>query len=140
VTFAGEIQDSPTGLFYLSARYYDPSLGRVYALDVRMGSLLSPQTLNRHVYCGSSPLLLTDLMGMDWWSDLGTIVLIGAFVLATVITAGFASPLAAIACGAAFLRLERAFSEPQHTGYAENDKPDAKKPGIEIRNGISGYA
>jgi integrase len=40
---------------------------------------------------------------------------------------------------AAFLRLERAFSEPQHTGYAENDKPDAKKPGIEIRNEMSGY-
>jgi hypothetical protein len=41
---------------------------------------------------------------------------------------------------AAFLRLEKAFSEPQHAGCAEIDKPDAKKPGIEIGNGITGYA
>jgi len=40
---------------------------------------------------------------------------------------------------AAFLRLERAFSTPETSGYAKNDKPDAKKPGIEIRNGITGY-
>ena len=40
---------------------------------------------------------------------------------------------------AAFLRLERAFTEPQHTGYAQDEKPDAKKPGIGIRNGITGY-
>jgi integrase len=41
---------------------------------------------------------------------------------------------------AAFLRLEKAFSEPQHAGFAEKEKPDAKKPGIEIGNGITGYA
>ena len=41
---------------------------------------------------------------------------------------------------AAFLRLERAFKIPETSGYAESNKPDAKKPGIEIRNGITGYA
>jgi len=40
---------------------------------------------------------------------------------------------------AAFLRLERAFRTPGTSGQAENDQPDAKKPGIEIRNGITGY-
>ena len=40
---------------------------------------------------------------------------------------------------AAFLRLERAFSTPETSGQAENDQPDAKKPGIDIRNGITGY-
>jgi hypothetical protein len=32
------------------------------------------------------------------------------------------------------------FSEPQHAGCAEKEKPDAKKPGIEIGNEITGYA
>ena len=36
---------------------------------------------------------------------------------------------------ATFLRMERTFSEPQCAGYAENDKPDARKLGIEIRMG-----
>lgn len=40
---------------------------------------------------------------------------------------------------AAFLRLERAFSTPETSGQTENKKPDAKKPGIEIRNEITGY-
>jgi len=40
---------------------------------------------------------------------------------------------------AAFLRLERAFSTPETSGQTENKKPDAKKPGIDIRNGITGY-
>ena len=40
---------------------------------------------------------------------------------------------------AAFLRLENAFKAPETSGFAKNDKPDAKKPGIENRNGITGY-
>jgi integrase len=40
---------------------------------------------------------------------------------------------------AAFLRLENAFKAPETSGIGRNDKPDAKKPGIEIGNGITGY-
>lgn len=69
VTFAGEIQDSPTGLFYLSARYYDPELGRFDALDLELGSLSSPQSLNRYVYCVNNPLIYADPTGMDIWGD-----------------------------------------------------------------------
>ncbi len=62
-SFAGEIVDSPTGLVYLSARYYDPAVGRFYALDPELGQLSSPQTLNRYVYCANSPLIHTDPTG-----------------------------------------------------------------------------
>jgi RHS repeat-associated protein len=48
-TFAGEITDSPTGLVYLSARYYDPTIGRFCALDPELGHLSVPQTLNRWI-------------------------------------------------------------------------------------------
>ncbi len=40
---------------------------------------------------------------------------------------------------AAFLRLENAFKLPETSGCAKIEKPDAKKPGIEIGNGITGY-
>ncbi len=63
VTFAGEMQDSPTGLFYLSARYYDAELGRFYALDSQVGEASRVQTLNRYVYCMDNPLIHVDPSG-----------------------------------------------------------------------------
>jgi RHS repeat-associated protein len=65
-TYAGEIQDSPTGLVYLSARYYDPALGRFYALDPELGKVSSPQTMNRYAYCGNNPIIFTDPTGKNW--------------------------------------------------------------------------
>ena len=63
LTYAGEMLDPPTGLIYLSARYYDPTLGRFYALDPELGRVSQPQTLNRYVYCANSPLIHTDPTG-----------------------------------------------------------------------------
>jgi len=50
------MQDSWTGLFYIFARYMDPELGRFISLDPELGSLSSPQTLNRYVYCVNNTL------------------------------------------------------------------------------------
>ncbi|MDD1770703.1 MAG: hypothetical protein LUO79_06430 [Methanomassiliicoccales archaeon] len=63
VTYAGEIRDTPSGLYYLSARYYDSELGRFYALDPELGSPARPQILNRYVYCVNSPLIHADPSG-----------------------------------------------------------------------------
>lgn len=60
--YAGEIQD-PTGLVYLGARYYEPELGRFVSLDPLLGSLSSPQTTNRYVYCANNPETCTDPSG-----------------------------------------------------------------------------
>jgi RHS repeat-associated protein len=75
VRFADEIQDS-TNLVYLFARYYDPELGRFYALDPVHGKLSMPQTLDRYVYCGDNPLSRTDPTGRFW----GLQILVGAVV------------------------------------------------------------
>jgi RHS repeat-associated protein len=53
----------PTGLVYLGARYYEPELGRFLSLDPVLGSLSSPQTTNRYVYCANNPELYTDPSG-----------------------------------------------------------------------------
>ncbi len=63
VTYASEIRDTPSGLYYLSARYFDPELGRFYGLDPELGSPPNPQTLNRYVYCANSPLIHIDPTG-----------------------------------------------------------------------------
>jgi RHS repeat-associated protein len=85
ITFAGEITDSPTGLVYLSARYYDPTIGRFCALDPKLGHLSIPQTLNRYVYCANNPLIHTDPSGCGFFEDLGNVY---NGVVDTVVDAG----------------------------------------------------
>lgn len=70
VTFAGEITDSPTGLVYLGARYYDPTIGRFCALDPELGRLSMPQTMNRYVYCVNNPLIFCDPSGRQCYAGL----------------------------------------------------------------------
>ena len=52
--FTGKPLDEGTGLYYFGARYYDPGIGRWYVPDPA-GQYFSP-----YVYCGSSPVVLTD--------------------------------------------------------------------------------
>lgn len=59
-TYTSEMVDPPTGLVYLFARYYDPSIGRFFALDSELGTIFTPQSLNRYIYCINNPLIFTD--------------------------------------------------------------------------------
>ena len=56
------------GLYYIGARWMDPELGRFISLDPQLGSLSSPQTLNRYVYCVNNPLRFVDPTGQDFFS------------------------------------------------------------------------
>ncbi len=58
-----EKHDDPTGLVYLRARQYDPEIGRFVSADPVLGSLSSPQTLNRYTYVRNSPLKYVDPSG-----------------------------------------------------------------------------
>ena len=57
--------DTASGLYYQFSRYMDPELGRWLSLDPRLGSIGSPQTLNRYVYCVNNPLRFVDPWGMS---------------------------------------------------------------------------
>ena len=52
--------NSESELYYIGARYMMPSLGRWMSLDPGLGSLSSPQTMNRYVYCANNPLRFID--------------------------------------------------------------------------------
>ena len=59
IRYAGEYTDEETGLIYLRARYYDPSVGRFISEDpIRDG-------MNWYAYCGNSPVMMVDPLGLD---------------------------------------------------------------------------
>ncbi len=74
--YTGEPRDG-TGLTYLRARYYDPSIGRFTSRDTWPGSPGSPGTLNRYAYVGNNPATSTDHSGrfVDTIIDLGFIII-----------------------------------------------------------------
>ncbi|RLC76139.1 MAG: hypothetical protein DRJ03_20160 [Chloroflexi bacterium] len=64
--FAGEQYDPASGLIYLRARYYDPTVGRFLTRDTYPALAPVPQSLHRYVYCGNDPVNRTDPSGQHW--------------------------------------------------------------------------
>jgi len=62
--YTGEILDAESGLLYLRARYYDPSIGRFISADPYLGRMAEPVTQNRYIYVHNNPLLYSDPTGM----------------------------------------------------------------------------
>ncbi|MFF4772508.1 RHS repeat domain-containing protein [Microtetraspora fusca] len=61
--FLGKIEDDSTGLDYLSARYYDPSIGKFISTDPLL-ALDNPQWANPYSYAGDNPIGLSDPTGL----------------------------------------------------------------------------
>jgi RHS repeat-associated protein len=62
--FAGEYQDSESGLYYLRARYYDPATAQFLTVDPAVTTTLSP-----YAYVAGNPLNRTDASGLcDWYA------------------------------------------------------------------------
>jgi RHS repeat-associated protein len=59
----GYYADPDTGLLYLRARYYSPSIGRFVSLDSYLGQASDPMSLHRYLYCGNGPLIYVDPTG-----------------------------------------------------------------------------
>jgi RHS repeat-associated protein len=61
--YAGEVYDEESGLYYLRARYYDPSMGRFISKDTYEGNITNPLSLNQYTYVGNNPLIYVDPSG-----------------------------------------------------------------------------
>ncbi|MEV4324293.1 DNRLRE domain-containing protein [Microbispora rosea] len=61
--FLGKIEDDSTGLDYLSARYYDPSIAKFISTDPLL-DLRKPQWANPYGYAGNNPIGLSDPTGL----------------------------------------------------------------------------
>ncbi|MDY0294808.1 MAG: RHS repeat-associated core domain-containing protein [Acholeplasmataceae bacterium] len=84
--------DSGTGLYYLNARYYDPSIGRFISADsINYLDPSSGQGLNLYAYCGNNPVMFTDSTGYWFGFDdivtgpIDEILVLGLLIVAAVI-------------------------------------------------------
>ncbi|AKG34398.1 RHS repeat-associated core domain-containing protein [Paenibacillus durus] len=67
--YAGEVYDAETGLYYLRARYYDPSIGRFLNEDTYEGQIDNPLSQNLYTYVENNPLIYTDPTGHYTFKD-----------------------------------------------------------------------
>ncbi len=75
--YTNENFDSETGLTYLRARYYDPTVGRFISRDPVRGTLDNPITQDPYIYGASNPTTYTDPSGEIVWD----VIDVGFFVL-----------------------------------------------------------
>ncbi|RCG32676.1 hypothetical protein DQ384_04115 [Sphaerisporangium album] len=61
--FLGKTEDASTGLVQLSARYYDPSIGRFISTDPLLNDT-DPQAANAYSYAADNPIGLSDPTGL----------------------------------------------------------------------------
>ncbi len=63
IRYAGEFYDEETGLYYLRARFYDPSIGRFISEDSYWGEDRNPLSLNLYTYAHNNPIRFIDPSG-----------------------------------------------------------------------------
>lgn len=61
--FTGQALDPASGLYFLRARYYDQTAGRLLSEDPFAGSSRLPVTLNRYTYAADNPVKFIDPTG-----------------------------------------------------------------------------
>lgn len=127
--FAGEQLDPETGLIYLRARYYDPSLGRFLQADPAEPDVRDTQGLNAYVYAKNNPLRYTDPTGLWSWDDtatalkvVGVAAAVTGIVACTVLTAGLCG--AALAVGTAITVAQTGVDVVR---YVQADSPEKKQ-------------
>ena len=72
IRYAGYQYDEATGLYYLNARMYDPTVARFLQEDTYTGDVKDPLSLNLYTYCHNNPLIYDDLTGhsiKDIWNN-----------------------------------------------------------------------
>ncbi|WP_078557062.1 DNRLRE domain-containing protein [Bacillus alkalicellulosilyticus] len=60
IGYAGYVYDRETALYYLQARYYDPTMARFISRDPQIGSENHPFSQNMYNYAMNNPVMLTD--------------------------------------------------------------------------------
>ena len=64
--FAGEQFDPVTGLYYLRARYMNPTVGTFISMDSNDGSIDDPVSLHKYLYANSNPVMYSDPIGQKF--------------------------------------------------------------------------
>jgi RHS repeat-associated protein len=63
--YTGQQSDADSGLYYLRARYYDPSTGLFISKDPNKGDRKNPSSQHPYLYCQNNPINRIDPSGMS---------------------------------------------------------------------------
>ena len=85
--YRGEQYDSFTGLYYLRARYMNPSTGTFITMDEYAGTIFEPVSLHKYLYANANPVMYSDPSGYVSLYDLGKACIITS-ILSGIVTAG----------------------------------------------------
>jgi RHS repeat-associated protein len=77
--YTGQELDAETGLYYLRARYYDPSLGRFLTPDPLHGVPTEPSSLHAYAYAFNDPVNHWDPSGLDGLS-FGEVLVVASII------------------------------------------------------------
>ena len=61
--YTGEYYDGTSSLYYLRARYMNPSTGNFLTMDTYEGSICDPDTLHKYLYANGNPVTYSDPSG-----------------------------------------------------------------------------
>ncbi len=61
--FQGEQYDAATGLYYLRARYMNPTTGTFTTMDAYQGSTSDPMSLHKYLFANANPVMNSDPSG-----------------------------------------------------------------------------
>ena len=61
--YTGEYYDGTSNLYYLRARYMNPSTGTFISMDTYEGSIYDPDTLHKYLYANGNPVKYSDPSG-----------------------------------------------------------------------------
>ena len=111
--YTGEQYNTNTGLYYLRARYMDPSTGTFISMDSYPGSLNDPVSLHKYLYANANPVMYTDPSGYMSLFDTG-VAMQGKSCMEA---AQAAYNVAAFCIGMKLLAQCRAISAVQSTGH-----------------------
>lgn len=71
--YTGEYYDGTSSLYYLRARYMNPSTGSFMTMDTYEGSIYDPDTLHKYLYANGNPVTYSDPSG-NFFGAIGGLV------------------------------------------------------------------
>ena len=116
--YCGEQLDSTTGLYYLRARYMNPTTGTFTTMDTYQGSIFEPVSLHKYLYANANPITYSDpsgycvlaakweyntsivRKGMELISQLKGLAIVVSNTISSVITAELLEGILIGGCGA----------------------------------------
>jgi RHS repeat-associated protein len=96
--YAGEQLDPNLGFYYLRARYYQQTTGRLVSTDPELGNFFDPMSLHRYLYAHANPVDNRDPSGR---SDFNLMTVMAVQILAKSAGVGFIAMIGTKALGIA---------------------------------------